>query len=146
MKFKTIFLLFITSLCVLSATTIFAVAQPTATRLMLSNESTMTNPQYFQCDISIDNRYPSSIKIQKKFVRVIMNNYAQMVHKFNGLGILDTTAGYVNQYTFATYNDTGFKHPSNGFVDVFVLKPNYKVKCNIVKAPTQKRPLAPIYG
>jgi hypothetical protein len=123
-----------------------AATPSTAFRLQLSRKSTLQHLQYFRCDITPDQNYQTGIKVPPRFTRVIMVNFGQMMHKFNGLGILDTTAEYVNSYTFASYNDTGFKHLKRGFVDVFVAWPSYKVNCFVVKKPSKKRPLAPVFG
>jgi len=146
MNYKLTLKLTTATLLLLFTTIIFAEIPSSATRLMLSEDSTKNKPQYFRCDIAHDDRYTTGINDSKEFVRVILVNHAQMIRKFNGLGIFDTTAEYVNHYTFETYYDTAYNHTSNAFVDAFVLRGNYQVKCEIVKGPTRKRPLAPING
>ena len=67
-----------------------------------------------------------------------------MIRKFNNLGIFDTNARDINLYAFAAYHDP--KHiykKQNGFVDVFILWPSFRITCKI---GTGGRPLIPLYG
>jgi hypothetical protein len=119
----------------------------TFTRLYLSINSTKEHPQYFQCDIAPDPDSPTGIKVPLQFTQVHMVNYAQMISNFNGLGIIDTTADYVNSYTFSAYHDPSpFAKNKKGFVDIFVAWPAYSVKCKAVASPTKDRPLVPHFG
>ena len=152
-KLKLIRLIFITGLVVF-INDIFANNESsvshnesTFTRLYLSINSTKEHPQYFQCTIAPDPNSPTGIQVPLQFTQVRMVNYAQMISNFNGLGILDTTADYVNSYTFSAYHDPSqFAKNKKGFVDVFVGWPAYFVKCKTVEMPTESRPIAPHFG
>lgn len=113
-------------------------------RFLLEINSTKENLSFFHCTVEPNPYYPTTRKFSTELVRVIMVNYGQMIRQFNGLGMLDTTAHYINSYAFSAYHDPKpiYKN-QRGFVDVFVTWPSYQVTC---EKGTGGRPLPPLYG
>lgn len=130
---------------IISLAPCLAIALPsTYLRFPLNQFSTEKKPFYFNCTISPNNNYPTTRKFDADSIRVIMVNYAQMIRQFNGLGMLEATARYINTYAFATYHDPRpFYRNQPGFVDIFVTWPSYQVTC---KNGLGGRPLTPVYG
>lgn len=116
-------------------------------RLYLNTSSTQKNLQYFQCTVVSNPENQTIRHIPLLYVPVRMVNYGQMISNFNGLGILDTTADYINSYTFSAYHDPrSYYVNKKGFVDIFVSWPAYSVTCKTVSNFTQDRPLLPSFG
>jgi hypothetical protein len=114
------------------------------TRFALNASSTRNHPSFFYCTVVLDSKHPTSRKFSNDTVRVMMVNYGQMILKFNDLGMLDTNASEINHYAFSAYHDSRRIYKNqNGFVDVFVLWPSYKITCHMGKGG---RPLIPLYG
>ncbi|MBK2124632.1 hypothetical protein [Fangia hongkongensis] len=135
------------------------IAADSYTRLMLDKDSTPQNPSYFKCTISAQKSFangghPTLAKWTPplEFTEVTLVNYAQNVKGFNGLGIINTTADYINTHYFAAYHDPDFKNVAgakeskyfSGFIDGFVHWAGYSITCNIFNPKTNptKRVLA----
>jgi len=103
----------------------------TAYRIKLSPNSTQSQPTYFTCIVTPSEKHPTLQKWTPPldFTNVCLVNYAQNVQGFNGLGILKTTAGYLNDHYFRAYHDNDFPNSVPGFVDAFVLWAGYKIEC-----------------
>ena len=67
--------------------------------------------------------------LTQDFANVYLVNYAQNVQGFNGLGILKTTASYLNNHYFRAYHDNDFPTSVPGFINAFVLWAGYKIEC-----------------
>ena len=93
-------------LLIINMTTCHMIASAsTYVRLPLHKFSSAKNPSYFNCTVTPNTRHPTTRKFATDSVKVMMVNYAQMTRQFNGLGILEATARYINSYAFATYHD-----------------------------------------
>ena len=83
---------------------------------------------------------------QIEFTPVVLVNYAQNVKGFNGLGIINTTAGYINSHYFMAYHDPDFKNQPgaqaskyySGFIDAHVLWAGYQIQCNTIDSKAAK--------
>lgn len=102
-----------------------------ATQINLRADSTKSQPTYFACLVTPSRTHPTLSKWTPpmEFTQVYLLNYAQNVQGFNGLGLLKTTAGYLNQHYFRAYHDPDFKKSTPGFVDAFVLWAGYDINC-----------------
>jgi len=103
----------------------------TAMQLNLSADSTKERPTYFACLVIQSKVHPTLPKWTPpiEFTQTYLLNYAQNVPGFNGLGLLKTTAGYLNQHYFRAYHDSDFKKSTPGFIDAFVLWAGYDINC-----------------
>lgn len=103
----------------------------TGYRLVFDPTSTSTKPSYFACIVTPSQQHPTLKKWTPplEFTDVYLVNYAQNVQGFNGLGILKTTAGYLNSHYFRSYHDSDFSQKVAGFIDAFVLWAGYQIQC-----------------
>jgi hypothetical protein len=109
----------------------------TAYRLYLPAKTTAKKPSYFACFVTLNTKSPTLKKWTPpiEFTNVYLVNYAQNVKGFNGLGILKTTAGFLNSHYFMAYHDADFNQKASGFIDAFVLWAGYQINCNQLPTP-----------
>jgi len=139
MKYLLHFALILLSLLIFVSSNVYAKDGQidTAFHLLLNANSTGNHPTYFACFVTPSEKHPTLLKWTPKieFANVYLMNYAQNVQGFTGLGLLKTTAGYLNQHYFRAYHDSDFKKSVPGFIDAFVLWAGYQINCKTLQTP-----------